>query len=137
MGCLGGALGFPGGSVVKKNPPANAGGAGSIPGSGGSHGEGNGNPLQYSCLQNPMGRDLVGYSSWGHKESDTTERLTHTLLPDGPVNKYGLIKVSIRTFAGNSRAKSFLLCDYQHSAMGTRQPWVSIWEFQPFNQVCH
>ena len=52
MGCLGGALGFPGDSVVK-NPPANAGGAGSIPGSGGAHGEGNGNPLQYSCLQNP------------------------------------------------------------------------------------
>ena len=57
MGCLGGALGFPGGSVVKKNPPANAGGAGSIPGSGGSHGEGNGNPLQYSCLQNPTDKE--------------------------------------------------------------------------------
>ena len=48
-------LGFPGGSVVK-NPPANAGDAGSIPGSGRSPGEGNGNPLQYSCLENPMGR---------------------------------------------------------------------------------
>ena len=35
---------------------------------------GNGNPLQYSCLENPMvGGALVGYSSWGHKESDTTE----------------------------------------------------------------
>ena len=99
----------------------NVGDLGSIPESGRSPGEENGYPLQYSCLQNPMGRDLVGYSSWGHKESDTTERLTHTLLPDGPVNKYGLIKVSIRTFAGNSRAKSFLLCDYQHSAMGTRR----------------
>ena len=37
-----------------KNPPANAGDAGSIPGSGRSPGEGNGNPLQYSCLGNPM-----------------------------------------------------------------------------------
>ena len=40
-----------------KNPPANAGGArdsGSIPGLGKSPGEGNGNPLQYSCLGNPM-----------------------------------------------------------------------------------
>ena len=43
----------PGGSVVK-NPPANAGGLSSIPGSGRSPGEGNGNPLQYSCLENPM-----------------------------------------------------------------------------------
>ena len=33
-------------------------------------------PLQYSCLENPMdGEALVGYSPWGHKESDTTERL--------------------------------------------------------------
>ena len=44
---------IPGGSVVK-NPSANAGDAGSIPGSGRSSGEGNGNPLQYSCLENPM-----------------------------------------------------------------------------------
>ena len=39
-----------------KNLPANAGDEGSIPGSGGSPGEGNGNPLQYSCLENPMER---------------------------------------------------------------------------------
>ena len=48
----------PGGSVVK-NPPANAGdirGEGSIPGSGRSLGGGNSNPLQYSCLGNPMDR---------------------------------------------------------------------------------
>ena len=48
--------GFPGGSVVK-NPPVNAGDLGSIPGSGRSPGEGNGNPLQYSCLGNPMDRE--------------------------------------------------------------------------------
>ena len=42
-------MGFPGASVVK-NPPANAGDVGSIPGLGRSPGEGNGNPLQYSCL---------------------------------------------------------------------------------------
>jgi len=47
--------GFPGGSVVK-NPPANAGDAGSIPGLGRSLGKGNGNPLQYSCLENSMNR---------------------------------------------------------------------------------
>ena len=48
-------MGFPGGSVVK-NPHANAGDRGSIPGSGRSPGEGNGNPLQYSCLENSMDR---------------------------------------------------------------------------------
>ena len=48
-------LGFPGGSVVK-NPPANAGNMGSIPGSGRSPGEENGNPFQYSCLGNPKER---------------------------------------------------------------------------------
>ena len=48
--------GFPGGSVVK-NPPANARDAGLIPGLGRSPGEGNGNPLQYSCLGNPMDRE--------------------------------------------------------------------------------
>ena len=50
--------GFPGGSVVK-NLPANAedtGDGGLIPGLGRSLGEGNGNPLQYSCLGNPMDR---------------------------------------------------------------------------------
>ena len=47
--------GFPGGSVVK-NPPANAGDAGLIPGSGRSPGGGHGNPLQYSCLENPSDR---------------------------------------------------------------------------------
>ena len=61
--------GFPGGAVVK-NPPANAGDARntcSIPESGRPPGVGNGNPLQYSCLENPMDRGLVGYSPWGHR----------------------------------------------------------------------
>ena len=68
-------VGDPGGSEVKVSA-CNAGDPGSIPGSGRSLGEGNGNPLQYSCLENPMeGRSLVGYSPWGHKESDMAERL--------------------------------------------------------------
>ena len=46
---------FPGGSGAK-NLPANAGDLGSIPGSGGSPGEGNGYKFQYSCLENPMDR---------------------------------------------------------------------------------
>ena len=48
--------GFLGGAEVK-NLPASAGDVGSIPGSGRSPGEGNGNPLQYSCLGNPMDRE--------------------------------------------------------------------------------
>ena len=41
--------------------------------------EGNGYPLQYSCLENSMNRGVwqaMGYSPWGRKESDTTEQLT-------------------------------------------------------------
>ena len=64
-------------ALVVKNPPASAGDVrdvGLILGSGRSPGEGNGNPLQYSCLENPHGqRSPVGYSPWGHKESDMTE----------------------------------------------------------------
>ena len=48
-------LGFPGGSVVK-NSPASAGDVSSIPGLGRSPGEGNGNPFQYFCWDNPMDR---------------------------------------------------------------------------------
>ena len=54
----------------------NAGDLGSIPGSGRFPGEGNGNPLQYSCLENPM--DGEAWCPWGRKESDTTERLQFT-----------------------------------------------------------
>ena len=49
-------MGFPGGSVVK-NPPANAGHTASIPESERPSGEGNGNPLQYSCLGNSTDRE--------------------------------------------------------------------------------
>jgi len=59
----------------------NVGDPGPIPGSGRSPGEGNGNPLQYSCLGKSHGpRNLVGYSPWGHRELDTTERLQFTSL---------------------------------------------------------
>ena len=63
---------FTGGSDGKASA-YNEGDPGSIPGLGRSPREGNGNPLQYSCLENPM--DGEGYSPWGRKGSDTTERL--------------------------------------------------------------
>ena len=83
-------LGFPGGSVAK-NPPANAGDSGLIPGLEKSPGEGNGNPLLYSCLENPMDR-----GAWqatvhqGPKELDITEQLNNNTIlaiafqPTGP-----------------------------------------------------
>ena len=64
---------FPGGSDGKVSAYS-TGDLGSIPGSGRSPGEENGNPLQYSCLEKSHGqRSLVGYIPWGHKELDTTE----------------------------------------------------------------
>ena len=65
-----------------KDPPAKAGDIrdlGSIPGLGRSPGGGQGNPLWYSCLENPMGGEshgqgsLEGYRPWSHKESDMTK----------------------------------------------------------------
>ena len=53
--CYSHSLGFPGGSMIK-NPPADAGDVDLIPVSGRSSGEGNGNPLHYSCLEKPMDR---------------------------------------------------------------------------------
>ena len=53
---------------VSKESACNAGDLGSIPGLGRFPGGGHGNPLQYSCLENPYGqRSLVGYSPWGRK----------------------------------------------------------------------
>ena len=69
-------ISFPGGSEGKASA-CKVEDLGSIPGSGTSLGEGNGNPLQYSCLEKSHGqKSLVQATSpWGHKESDMTERL--------------------------------------------------------------
>ena len=66
---------------VVKNLPANAGDVrdvASIPRLGRSPGVGNGNPLQYSCLENPHGqRSPIGYSPRGLEELNTTEQLNN------------------------------------------------------------
>ena len=77
-------MGFPGG-IDGKESTCNAGDLGSIPGLGRSPGGGHGNPLQYSCLENPHGqRSLIGNSPWGPKELDMTEQLStaqHSTAP--------------------------------------------------------
>ena len=96
-------MGFPGGSVVK-NLPANAGDTGSVPESGRSPGEGNGNPLQpvflpgKSCGQ----RSLVGYSHGVAEELDRTEWLSN----NKEINALG----SVTEFEGEAVSKllSFL-----------------------------
>ena len=66
-------MGFTDGSVVR-NPPANVGDVVSVPGSGRSPGEGNGNPLQYSCLGNLMNSGAWRATVHGiRKESDMTQ----------------------------------------------------------------
>ena len=73
------ATGFPGGSDGEETA-CNAGNLGSIPGSGRYPGEGHGNPLQYSCLENPHGqRSLAGCSPWDRTKSDMAEVTQHTL----------------------------------------------------------
>ena len=66
-------MGFPRGSDSKEST-SNVGDLGSVPGLGRSPAEGHGNPLQYSCQENPHGqRSLAGYSLWAWKESDMNE----------------------------------------------------------------
>ena len=65
-----------------KNPPANAGDAGSIPGLGRSSGEENGNPLQYSCLENLMDRD------WWVTVHEVTKSLTQLNTKYKLIEKY-------------------------------------------------
>ena len=76
-------MGFLGGAVVK-NLPANAGDvrdASSITVSGSSPGEGNGNPLLYSFLENPMDRGAWWACPWGRKGSETSEQLSSATPP--------------------------------------------------------
>ena len=73
-------LGVPGVSDGKESA-CNEGDLGLIPRSGRSPGGVHGNPLQYSCLENPHGQgSLAGYSPWAHKELDMTERISFELF---------------------------------------------------------
>ena len=94
------SLFFPGGSEGEESA-CNVEYLGSIPGFGGSHGRGHGNQLQYSSLENPHGqRSWAGYSSWGHKESDKTER-THTQFLKREIKMYDRLKYMIKQQQGS------------------------------------
>ena len=76
-------LGFPGGLAIK-NPPANAGDtgdSGSVPGLGRSPGEGSDNPLQYSCLGNPMHR-----GAWKAVVHGGTNLAANLAIPVQPIS---------------------------------------------------
>ena len=69
--------------LVVKNPPAKTGDTGSMPGSGRSPGEGNGNPFLHTCLKSHGQRSLEGYSPWGHRDKHNGARActcTHVSL---------------------------------------------------------
>ena len=84
-------MGFPGGSVGKESACRRAGDSGLKPGSGRSPGEGHDNPLQYSCLENPIDRGAwqATYSPLGCKESDMTEVTEHSTSKKENLNSKG------------------------------------------------
>ena len=71
-----------------KNLPCNAGDLGLIPGSGRPPGEGNGNPLQYSCLENPLDREACWVTIHGVTESRTRLSTIFILVPNWKSSKY-------------------------------------------------
>ena len=89
LGLIHRVMGFPGDSD-SKDSAYNAGDLGSVPGSGGAPGEGNGYPLQYCCLKNPMDRGAWQATVHGIAESDRTEQ--RTLLPLTTQNPTGVIR---------------------------------------------
>ena len=92
----------PGGSALK-NPLANAGDVGSVPGPGRSPGEGNGNPLQYSCLGNPM--DRAAWRATVHRVSKSQTRLNHYHpSPEDPIGLYSVALFGFCLF--NNKQKS-------------------------------
>ena len=124
---VGGYLSFSGNTVVK-NLPANAGDArdtGLIPGLRRSPGVGNGNPLQYSCLGNPMNRGAWWATVHGVAKSQTRLSIcTHRLIK-------GLIYLSLPRLLFLSRI-SFLIA-HKHSRKPKRKPLIL---FDPRLQAC-
>ena len=109
---------FPGGSEVKASA-CNARDLGSIPGSGSSPGEGNGNPLQYSCLENPMDRGAWWATVHGVVKSRAwLSDLTYYCFP-------GALGVkNLPTSAGEKKRRRF-------DPLVRKIPWRREWQLTP------
>ena len=117
---------FPGGSVVK-DPPANAGDARNMgwnPGSGRSHGEGNGNPLQYTCLENSKNRGA--WQATVYEATKNWKRLSTHTKHTYTVSSVSILPPSSPTFAPNTlstalksqRIKHFSYLDFISTFFG-------------------
>ena len=94
-----------------KNLPAVQETWGSITGSGRSPGEGNGTPLQYCCPEKSHGqRNLAGYSPWGRKDLDTTERLTLSHYAHVSIKMHSIPRESRKGRENNHHLFSPCLC---------------------------
>ena len=124
-----------------KNLPANAGDTrdlGLIPGLGRSPGGGNGKPLQYSCLENPMDREAwLGYSPRGRKESDTTEQLHFQHFPLGLTGFYLPVQGTLKSLIQHHSSKAsvlqhstFFMVQFSHPYTTTEKTiTLTIWTF--------
>ena len=117
---------------VVKNPPANEGGIGLIPGSGRFPGGGHGSPLQYSCLENPMDRGAWRATVHRGSEPDTTECLgtnarptsRRGALPRGPGVKAPSLTHSLALSAGHAGPFEILpLPSFPTEVLTTFHPW--------------
>ena len=109
-----------------------------IPGSGRSLGEGHGNPLKHSCLQNPMEkRSLAGYSPWGHTASGTTEATARIFIKDCVFReKYLLITILQFRNSGRLQLKQVIKVNITHS--GSNQyhgPWYDALLMEQFCNI--
>ena len=90
-----------------KNPPANAGDLGSIPGLGRPPGGGHGNPLQYSCLENPTDRGAWGLQSMGRKVTKHSTQIMY----DSDTSYYHGMEIECQSFCKGWEEGAFLTCD--------------------------
>ena len=112
--------------LVVKNPPANAGGgrdAGSIPGLGRSPGGGNGNPLQYSCLENPMDREA--WWATVHRVAKTWTQLKWLSIQAKRKGRDHL--PSLKPLLSCS-TRYFLIAYWPEHSHVTTPTWKGVWE---------
>ena len=119
-------MGFPGGSEGKESV-CNAGDLGWEDSPGGGHG----NPLQYSCLENPHGqRSLAGYSPWGGRESNGTERLStaHVGCQTDVCFKHQLFFMTAHMTGGSKKPPNHI-CQLQSLKLSPTNKRYQAWVF--------